>query len=178
MTQENINLRNKYVKKINRDVEKLTNNINLLMQVDKSLYNLSGGAPPNGTEIAKAIGYVHQFGVLNSLAGNLTVNLAKNIKTLEDTLNSLLNSIKKVQVDENTLENIKTLERLNINNTLNFKDTDVTIFNELLSKYAKDYEFDEDDRTKYNDLSEDFKNQLIEEIKKINTNFDVTTLLT
>jgi hypothetical protein len=84
MSEKNITLRNKFVKKINNNIVKLTKDIKLLTRVDESLYDLSGGGM---VELKAAMDareqmYVNRNAELMQQLDNYTDKLQININLL------------------------------------------------------------------------------------------------
>ncbi len=109
MSDKNIQLRNKFVLKINKNVQKLTRDINLLVQVDKSINNLSGGGKiQDAIKILAAHnatpGAIHN---LTAEAQVLTDDLNSKIITLGDSLTDLIAHIKNIKSTEGDLSSIK-----------------------------------------------------------------------
>ncbi len=98
MDDKKIQARNKFVGKINQKIEKLNEDIKLLIEVDKALNTQTGGglltslnaaiSSPPSTVTSRV-----DYGALDTKAQELTRQLEGKIKTLEDTLGLLLSHI-------------------------------------------------------------------------------------
>jgi hypothetical protein len=135
MSEEKSKLRNKFVLKINKNVEKLTNDINLLMQVDKALNNLSGGGK---IQVAiNQLSHNHHDSVRNLTleATEYSKELTTKIEILGKSIELLLQHINNTK--STTIGNLdplrKALDTLSTEYDISLLDK----YNNLYTKYSK-----------------------------------------
>jgi hypothetical protein len=150
MSEKKIELRNKFILKINRNIDKLTNDINLLTEVDKSLYNLSGGTG----KIAAALRNFPVNSKLTQEATRLSDQLTTKIQILESSIDMLLNFITNNTGDISSIKD-------NINGMEAEYSLDIlTKFNDLYTKYVINTDNDTGDYdtdAEYNELDPGIK---------------------
>jgi hypothetical protein len=102
MDYKKIQARNKFVGKLSEKIDKLQQDIELLLQVDQALNIQSGGGLLNDIMEATKVAELTTTGQpkiddakLNQRVNELTTNLQKKITTLEETLVILLSHISK-----------------------------------------------------------------------------------
>jgi hypothetical protein len=134
MSEKKIELRNKFILKINRNIDKLTNDINLLTEVDKSLYNLSGGTG----KIAAALRDFPVNSKLTQEATELSNELTTKINILESSIDMLLNFITNNTGDISSIKN--TINGMEAEYSLDI----LTKFNNLYEKYVTNNSNDRD----------------------------------
>ena len=139
MSEKKIELRNKFILKINRNIDKLTNDINLLTEVDKSLYNLSGGTG----KIAAALRNFPVNSKLTQEATRLSDQLTTKIQILESSIDMLLDFITNNTGDISSIKN--TINGMEAEYSLDI----LTKFNNLYNQYVigndnGNYETDDD----------------------------------
>ncbi len=96
MSEKNITLRNKFVKKINNNIVKLTKDIKLLTRVDESLYDLSGGGMKElkAAIAARDAKYAEQSNLLLGQLTAHTLELQKNIMALNANIDKFTETVK------------------------------------------------------------------------------------
>lgn len=154
MDDKKIQARNKFVGKINGKIEKLTEDIRLLIEVDQALNVQTGGALLG--DIAQAMKNIKtpsttgqpslNMSALDAAANALADELRGKITTLETTLRTLLTHISNHQstVDLSSLNvpvpttSIGPLSGVNTLLDANFEPRQLETFNRLLSRYTND----------------------------------------
>ncbi len=151
MPDKKIQARNKFVGKINGKIEKLNQDIKLLIEVDQALNTQTGGGLLDkvvgvlGAASAPATtGSVQiNYDLLNAEAQTLTTQLASKITTLEKTLGLLLSHISRnTTVDLSRINLPADAAKLqSVRDTITRLDTDLDAnkfakFNELYDSFA------------------------------------------
>lgn len=151
MSDKKIQARNKFVGKISKKIDKLNQDIKLLLEVDQALNLQVGGglldrvvAAINTPSVPATTGQASiNYTNLSSEAANLTSQLEQKITTLENTLGVLLTHISKnspydlnqirLQADPITLANVKA-QVARLDSSLDANKFEV--FNRIYDAYA------------------------------------------
>ena len=190
MTDIKMQARNKFANKISQKIDKLNNDIQLLIQVDQVFKTQSGGAPPLLSTFADAImnkTITHKgtptldTGKLKTEADKLASDLQTKIDSLETTLKKLIAALEKSQ--EIDISKVKiTVPTNNVLDEIKAKESKLETVNTNVDSLIKFNQFYETATTKSMDNSfyktelENFgldrakNNELTNAINKIRTN--------